>query len=257
MKKLELEMISLLKDLKENHNVCGVKTEFEAEGASIEEMLYLKQLIKGLDLKLSIKIGGCEAITDLISTKKIGANSVIVPMVESVFALKKFVNAINSVYSEKEKKGVDFYINIESITGFNSIDNIINSSEFNEIAGVVFGRSDMVQSLNYLKDKVDSREIFEYANYIGRKVINKKFIVGGNVTKKSMSFFKNLEHLTMFETRKVIFDACSKGLENDVENGILKALKFELLWLKNKRDLNLNFSQENLKRINILQHRCF
>ncbi len=257
MNKLELEMISLLKDLKENHNVCGVKTEFEAEGASVEEIQYLKQFISGLDLSLTIKIGGCEAINDLINAKKIGAKSIIAPMIESSFALKKFVMAINNVYSVEEKNNTDFYINIESVTGFKNIDEIINLEEFKEISGIVFGRSDMVLSLNYPKDYVDSEEIFEYANYIGRKVINKKFIVGGNVTKKSMSFFKNLEHLTMFETRKVIFDACSKGLENDVENGILKALKFELLWLKNKRDLNLNFSQENLKRINILQHRCF
>ena len=113
----------------------------------------------------------------------------------------------------------------------------------------------MVLSLNYPKDYVDSEEIFEYANNIASKLVDKKFIVGGNITKKSLQFLIKLKNLSMFETRKIVFGVDS-NLDN-MEEGIIKALKFELLWLKNKRDLNLNFSQENLKRINILQHRCF
>ncbi len=254
MNKLEEEMIFLLEDLKVNHNVLGVKTEFEAEGASVEEIQYLKQFISGLNLNLIIKIGGCEAINDLINAKKLGAKSVIAPMIESSFALKKFVRAINNVYSLDEKNNTDFYINIESITGFKNIDEIINLEDFKELSGIVFGRSDMVESLNYPKDYVDSDEIFEYANSITSKLIDKKFIVGGNITKKSLKFLIKLKNLSMFETRKIVFGA---GTQIDkMEEGIIKALKFELLWLKNKQYSNLNFSQEHLKRIKSLELRC-
>lgn len=254
MNKLEQEMISLLEDLKENHNILSVKTEFEAEGASVEEIQYLKQFISGLDLSLTIKIGGCEAINDLINAKKIGAKSIIAPMIESSFALKKFVMAINNVYSVEEKNNTDFYINIESVTGFKNIDEIINLEEFKEISGIVFGRSDMVLSLNYPKDYVDSEEIFEYANNIASKLVDKKFIVGGNITKKSLQFLIKLKNLSMFETRKIVFGVDS-NLDN-MEEGIIKALKFELLWLKNKQYTNLNFSNELLKRIEALELRC-
>ena len=247
-------MIFLLEDLKVNHNVLGVKTEFEAEGASVEEIQYLKQFISGLNLNLIIKIGGCEAINDLINAKKLGAKSVIAPMIESSFALKKFVRAINNVYSLDEKNNTDFYINIESITGFKNIDEIINLEDFKVLSGIVFGRSDMVESLNYPKDYVDSDEIFEYANSIAFKLIDKKFIVGGNITKKSLKFLIKLKNLSMFETRKIVFGA---GTQIDkMEEGIIKALKFELLWLKNKQYSNLNLSQEHLKRIKSLELRC-
>ena len=57
-----------------------------------------------------------------------------------------------------------------------------------------------------------------------------------------------------YETRKVIF-ACPEGLNGNADKGILKAVGFELMWLKNKRDFYGAISEEDHTRIDMLQSR--
>ena len=45
MNLLEKKMVDLLKDLKENYGALYIKTEFEAEGTHIEEILRPKDVI--------------------------------------------------------------------------------------------------------------------------------------------------------------------------------------------------------------------
>ena len=58
MNKLELSSVSLLKDLVENHGVLGVKTSFEDEGASLMEVIRLKELCNQAGTKILLKIAG-------------------------------------------------------------------------------------------------------------------------------------------------------------------------------------------------------
>ena len=44
---------------------------------------------------LNIKIGGCEAINDIIFCKSLRPKSIVAPMVESQYALRKFVETVN------------------------------------------------------------------------------------------------------------------------------------------------------------------
>ena len=67
MFELQENIFHLLCDLKENCHAVAVKSEFESEGASYDEILYLKKLISPLPLELTVKIGGCEAIRDMTS----------------------------------------------------------------------------------------------------------------------------------------------------------------------------------------------
>jgi hypothetical protein len=47
MNNLERKMVEVLQDLKANHNVVGIKAEFEAEGTRLEEALRLKEVVPG------------------------------------------------------------------------------------------------------------------------------------------------------------------------------------------------------------------
>lgn len=240
MDSFEKKTINILKDLKENHNVIGVKAEFESEGSSYEEALKLKEIATNAGLNLTIKIGGCEAIKDMIDAQTIGASTIIAPMIETSYAMKKYINAIHYVFSEEDRKKHKFLINIETITGFNNFNNIITSENFNEIDGIVLGRGDMTASMGLSKDNINSTPILNIAKIISETLMttNKDYIIGGGVSDLSIPFFKQLPYLKKFETRKVIFDATKSLLDINANKGILKALAFELLWLKNKQNFS-------------------
>lgn len=69
MNKTEQRMLDLLKILKEEHDVIAIKAEFEAEGSRTDELVMLNEIIFRADMKLYIKIGGCEAVRDLDQCK--------------------------------------------------------------------------------------------------------------------------------------------------------------------------------------------
>ena len=248
------EMQELLLDLKNNYDVVSLKSEFEAEGATLAETQKLQELAQSVGLGLTIKIGGCEAIKELKEAKAIGATSIVAPMVETAYAMQKYVRAINSVFLPEEKQNLNTLINIETICGFNSLQDILVSPYFQDVDGIILGRDDMTSSMNLSTKDVNSNVIFSMAETMSEfaKKSEKSFIVGGGVCSKSIPFLKKLQnnHLTQFETRKVVFNASSLAKSN-IEEGILKALKFELLWLKNKRDNN---TQDEL-RIKTLENR--
>ena len=205
MNPAESKIIDILKDLRQKHYVTGAKAEFEAEGTSFEEAKLLKDIIKYAELDLTIKIGGCQAINDLYQAKSLQASAIVAPMIESPYALKKYIQAINIVFCNKDDLP-KFYINIETICGFNQIDDILNIEEHPIINGIILGRTDMAGSLGLDKSETDSEIIFNYANILAKKadMHNLEFGIGGNITPSSVPVLKNIKSLNKFETRKII-----------------------------------------------------
>ena len=72
----------------------------------------------------------------------------------------------------------------------------------------------------------------------------------------SLPFLRRLNsvYLSRFETRKLIFDSSSLS-DNDLNKGLLLAVKFELLWLLNKRNYYNMISTEDDERIQMLEDR--
>lgn len=259
MNNLEKKMVSTLVDLRENHHVIGIKAEFEAEGTRLEEALRLKEVVTRAGLDLAIKVGGCEAIKDMYDARTIGVNTIVAPMIESPYAVKKYIQATKMAFTQEEWEEIKFLINIETITGFNCLDEILESEDAKYLTGIVMGRTDMTGSLGMSKDDINHDRILEIAQQIAEKTLkhNKELVIGGGVSAQSLPFFSKLPQgaLNRFETRKVIFDAKKALKDPNADKGILKAVGFELMWIKNKRNFYDAISNEDLNRINVLESR--
>lgn len=259
MNSLEKKMVEALIDLKENHHIIGVKAEFEAEGTRMEEALRLKEVVTRAGLDLTIKIGGCEALKDMYDARTIGINAIVAPMIESPYAMEKYIQATKLAFPEDERKEIKFLVNIETVYGFNYLDEILKSPFAKDLSGFVFGRTDMTGSLGMRKDDINDDVILQYAQKIAKKAQehNKELVIGGGVSAQSLPFFKKLPQgaLTRFETRKVIFDAQKALIDDNADKAILKAVGFELMWIKNKRDFYGVIYKEDAKRIDVLESR--
>ena len=259
MNTLEKKMVESLQDLKENHHVMGIKAEFEAEGTRLEEALRLKEVVTRAGLDLTIKIGGCEALKDMYDARTIGVNAIVAPMIETAYAMKKYIQATKLAFPEDERDEISFLINVETITGFNNVDEMLELPEAKYLAGIVLGRVDMTGSMGLSRDDINSEQVFDIANTLAIKALehNKKMIIGGGVSAHSLPFFKKLPKgaLYKFETRKIIFDAQKALADENIDKGILKAVGFELMWLKNKRDFYGMIHNEDCQRLVMLESR--
>jgi len=255
----ELKMVEILQRGRENYGIVSVKAEFEAEGTRVDELLRLIDVIRAAGLPLTVKIGGCEAIRDLLEAKLFGVRYVVAPMVETAYAGSKFSDAKNLVFNKQEQEHTDFLFNLETITGFNNRVELMDStSGENGVDGVVFGRVDFVGSQGKSRDAINLPETTEYILEIAKLARDKKMqlVMGGGVSIESLDVIQQVTdvHLDRFETRKVVFDA-KKALSGDIESGLLDAVQFELLWLENKRDYYANIASEDKKRIEMLSAR--
>jgi len=222
MNKTERKMCEILERGRSEFGVVSVKAEFEAEGTRIDELLRLVDIARSAQLPLTVKIGGCEAVRDLLEAKQIGVKFIVAPMVETPYAVSKYVGAKNMVYSKDEQEDTDFLFNMETITGFENRERMAAAAT--EPNGIEKNDLDLV--------------------------------VGGAVSVDALDILREIEKikLTRFETRKIVFsgDAVTK---DNIEAGLLNAVHFELLWLTNKRDYYDRISQEDAKRIDMLESR--
>lgn len=257
MNLIEKKMLDILRDLKENHNVIAIKSEFEAEGSRTNEMVKLNEVVFRADMDFYIKIGGCEAVRDLDECKILGATGIMAPMIETPFAMTKFIGAINKSFSGEEKKNTKFIINTETITCLKNIDDIINVDGVNLIDSIVVGRVDLSASMGLNRRDINSDTVFQNTKIFLEKAKEKGIDagIGGGISLEAISFIKELGSLLdKFETRKVVFKTGDASAES-ISNGLLKAMEFETLYLKNKYNYYYGISQEDVERIKMMEIR--
>jgi hypothetical protein len=207
----------------------GFKSEFEAEGASFEEISLFFSLTPAGKRRF-VKIGGCEAVSDFNQAISLGASDIVAPMIESRFALRKFSEMCVALSEKGEKR---FWINLETVDGIANAQQIMSDAVRDGITGVIVGRGDLAQSLGLARDAVDSREVSEHVFSVlsSAKAMGLRTGVGGGVSLASQENLRGwasdglLDH---FETRKVL-------IHNSVEDmgkAIQVALRFEIEWLE-------------------------
>ncbi len=256
MNTTEKHMLHLLKKLRDEFGVVAVKAEFEAEGTRVDELLRLLELTNKANLKLALKIGGCEALRDLLESKSFGCDYIIAPMIESPYALKKFIDAKSKVYSVPIE-APDFLFNIETKTGFFNRNEIFALANEN-LDGCVFGRVDYTGSLlltpSTINDDKITRDVMEVAAMAEKSGLD--FVVGGGVSMDAIDTLSKIRtrKLSRFETRKIVFNGNSLDLKN-ISEGLLRAVEFELYWLKNKRSFYETIFDEDKNRIDMLEQR--
>lgn len=259
MNNIEKKLYDLLTSLVHEYGAISVKAEFEAEGTRTDELLRLAELGFKSGSELTIKIGGCEAVRDLIEAKQFGASSYVAPMVESAYALEKYSQAISRVFEKSEIAANDYFYNIETSTAFNRADELVSfSSRDQNISGIVFGRVDFSMSMNIGRSGIEGEEVTDAVCSVASLARNRdlKFVVGGAISPSAIGSLRTFSGilLSRFETRKVVFDGGTAQSQN-VEKALLKAAQFELGWLLNKQKSYESIVSEDSKRIQMLMDR--
>ena len=249
VKALSGSLIRLNKDC----NVIGIKQSFEDEGAILSDVITMRRITELSGLKMYVKIGGCEAITDINNCVSNSIDAIIAPMVETEYAFKKFVTAVRNI------KKTDFYFLCETKTAYDNIDSILSTDEAKSLTGVILGRSDFTKSYNLDKSHVDSDIIGEKVRDVFKKSKKMNLIttMGGNISVNSKDLIQSLYSerlLDKIETRNVVVELNDDNV-NNLEKTISTILEYEIEWLKFKAENYHSISKSYLERIETLQSR--
>jgi len=245
------ELKQILVELK-NMGCCGIKVSFEDEGALYNEIISMRSLTKDVGLDLSVKIGGCEAKRDITDCIDLNCDTIVAPMVESKFALNKFLKSL-ACYNYDKKMG----FNLETIESYKNLDSM--SELFNKIDFVTVGRVDFVGSMNKDRDFVDSDEIYEIVETVFKKAREKGTMcyMGGAVSIKSQQFLEKLisqDLIDKFETRYIIYDVHKINI-TQLDKLLYWGNVFEVKWLKFIHARYMLHANKDFNRIKMIEER--
>jgi len=259
MNSYEKKMLEILYEGREQYGVVATKAEFEAEGTRTDELLRLLEIAHKADVGLALKIGGCEAIRDMLEAKQFGVRYIIAPMVETPYALSKYIAAKDKVFSSEEQDDVSFLFNLETITAFDNLAPMLQIAAAKPgCDGVVFGRVDFSGSIGLGRQGIESKAVTQAVESAAQAARENglDFVVGGAVSIDALANLQRIKavHLDRFETRKVVFTG--SALDSPfLAKALRQAVHFELLWLLNKRDYYGLMHREDQTRIAMLESR--
>ncbi len=257
MNPTEHRMLDMLKKGRDHYGVVAVKAEFEAEGTRPDEFLRLLEITRRADLKVALKIGGCEAISDLHAARLYGIDYIIAPMVETPYALTKFADARDKVFGAG-KSDTDFLFNLETEMTLQALDAMVPIAR-ERVDGIVFGRVDFTLSRGMPRGAINDRSITDAVLITAEacRANDLELVVGGSVAVEALDALREIRsvRLDRFETRKVVFDGAAAEAA-DFEDAVANAVAFELAWLENKADYYGVIAAEDRARITMMRDRA-
>jgi 4-hydroxy-2-oxoheptanedioate aldolase len=232
---IENKLIDQLKKLSDEFGVTGIKAEFEAEGSDYNDVIRLRNLTgRTSNVDLHVKIGGVEAVRDIIDCLEIGVDGIIAPMVESAFGAQKFISSVKKFEIENT---MHCSINIETRSGILDLDSILKVSN-GVIDNITVGRSDL--SSSYI-----GKYLTPNSDFIAKKVISvakraKEYdysvTMGGSIDFDTIRLFSKIpdirSSLNCIETRKVIIPT---SILMDNPSVLGEAIKFEEIYVLTKK----------------------
>ena len=248
-------LVDELKNVNDKYNVIGIKQSFEDEGAQLDDGLTMRRVTELCDMSMYVKIGGCEAITDINNCVNMGINNLIAPMVETEYSFRKFITSVKNI------KNTNFYFLCETKTAYENLDSILESEEASYLSGVIVGRSDFTKSFGLDKEQTDSAFIMEKVRDVFTRVKKKnpllKTTMGGNISVNSSNYIRDLYNdgvLDKIESRNVVVELNDQNVDN-FEQTVSAMLSYEISWLEFKAINYGGICDSYINRIRTLEKR--
>lgn len=219
-----IDLKNILSELISEYGLLSLKAGTEWEDMNYEDIAHLHSLGGG-EFPILVKIAGPEAKTDLRHLREIGVDGLLCPMVESEYALEKFVITAKKAY-EGSDIPLKLAINIETIQGYRNLADLLKSPYFEEIDTVVIGRLDLSLSM-HISD-VDHPDVVQVTQDLARRVhrAGKHVSVGGFVNPSSAGSLKDID-IDRLSTIHTMFDL---NKVTDVTTSIWKGIEFEIAY---------------------------
>jgi len=224
-----------LSELRDNFGAYALKASFEDEGVTDSDLDDLILLSGNSRLDVYVKIGGCEANRDIDKCLRLGVSGIVAPMVESEFAVSKFLDSVQARSSLLSVDSPKRFVNLETITACERAEEIL-SKHHKQLSGIVVGRSDLSKSMGLGKANVNDDEVISVAKkaLASAKRYGLQSKMGGTVSKDSVEIIQELHQdglLDSFETRAVVF---SVGKSEDILSSVKEALEYEQMLLEKR-----------------------
>jgi hypothetical protein len=223
----------------------GLKAGFEAEAQDLDDVVRMSTMDPALPL--TVKIGGCEARTDLRNLVDWGIVRIVSPMIESPFAVKKTMEAAVATVGD-DLSQLTISLNLESVAAHVARREILGCDAARVVAKVNVGRTDLAASIGLPVESHAVREMTcDFLDDARRA--GKGTGVGGNITPTVIEDLLSACGAEEFETRHVIFETARV---RDASAAVRAALDFELAlieWLEAPRARRLREAEGRAKAL--------
>src|SRR5206468_10690691 len=130
-----------------------------------------------------------------MASRLYGVDHIVAPMVETPYALSKFIEAKDKIYRRKDE-GTKFLFNLETETTLRNLDAMIEAAR-GSVDGVVFGRVDFTLSRGMARDAINERSISEAVLRVAIALAEAdlELVAGGAVLTEAISQLSGIQHI--------------------------------------------------------------